>query len=227
MCEGVFGFLAVVNPREGHRNPTPTGWIVALATRDLLIVVLLVPSSWALPPGRATARRGYRCSVRQRRDPGYLLPMVGRACPCPCTCWRPIACSAHASSMLCLQPGPGAAFQSALLIVDPLDSIAIGVEPFEELLNNSPLDLLFGCSFAWPCSRGGAHDQVGADPHGSQKQTLTSHDRQRLLTVGRRRRESPSPRLGVSSESTVALCRGGRFRGPVADSEPGLSSAAV
>ena len=123
--------------------------------------------------------------------------------------------------------GPLAAFQSALLIVDPLASIAIGVEPFEELLNNSPLDLLFGCSFAWPCSRGGAHDQVGADPHGSQKQTLTSHDRQRLLTVGRRRRESPSPRLGVSSESTVALCRGGRFRGPVADSEPGLSSAAV
>src|ERR1035438_4962700 len=60
--------------------------------------------------------------------------------------------------------GPLAAFQSALLIVDPLASIAIGVEPFEELLNNSPLDLLFGCSFAWPCSRGGAHDQVGADP---------------------------------------------------------------
>jgi hypothetical protein len=123
--------------------------------------------------------------------------------------------------------GPLAAFQSALLIVDPLASIAIDVEPFEEQLDNSPLDLLFGCSFAWPCSRGGAHDQVGADPHGSQKQTLTSHDRQRLLTVGRRRRESPSPRLGVSSESTVALCRGDRFRGPVADSGPGLSSAAV
>jgi hypothetical protein len=92
--------------------------------------------------------------------------------------------------------GPLAAFQSALLIVDPLASIAIDVEPFEEQLDNSPLDLLFGCSLAWPCSRGGAHDQVGADPHGSQKQTLTSHDRQRLLTVGRRRRESPSPRFG-------------------------------
>jgi len=123
--------------------------------------------------------------------------------------------------------GPLDASQSALLIVDPLASIAIGVEPFEEQFNNSPLDLLFGCSFWWPCSRGGAHDQVGADPHGSQKQTLPSHDRQRLLTVGRHRRESPSPRSGVSSESTVALCRGDRFRGPVADSEPGLSSAAV
>lgn len=31
--------------QEGHRNPTLTGWIVALARRDLLIVLLLVLST--------------------------------------------------------------------------------------------------------------------------------------------------------------------------------------
>ena len=43
--------------------------------------------------------------------------------------------------------GPLAASQSALLIVDPLASIAIGIELFGEQLNNSPAAIVLQAAF--------------------------------------------------------------------------------
>src|SRR5271163_2501320 len=53
LCAGLIGFLAVARPREGHGHPTPMGWVVAVGSRTLVIVVLIIASRWGSPARRA------------------------------------------------------------------------------------------------------------------------------------------------------------------------------
>src|ERR1700728_2284251 len=53
LCAGLFGFLVVAHPQEGHRHPTAAGWIVAVGSRGLVVVVLLVLRRWGSPARRA------------------------------------------------------------------------------------------------------------------------------------------------------------------------------
>ena len=54
LCAGLVGFLVVGPPAGGTRPPTTGRWVVALCTRAMVIVVLLVaqPMGLAGPAGR-------------------------------------------------------------------------------------------------------------------------------------------------------------------------------
>jgi drug/metabolite transporter (DMT)-like permease len=146
LCAGLFGFLVAAHPREGHRHPTFLGWVVALGSRGAVIIVLLILSRWGSPARRA-ALLGASAALIWAIDAAFVKaatevlahdgwsglflhwPVYG------------VVVSGVLGTVLleaAFAAGPLAASQSALLIVDPLASIAIGVELFHEQLNNSP-----------------------------------------------------------------------------------------
>ncbi len=147
LCAGLIGFLVAAHPREGHNHPTLSGWIFALGSRGLLIGILLLLSRWGSPARRA-ALLGASAALVWAIDAAFVKaatevlahdgwsglflhwPVYG------------VVVSGVLGTVLleaAFAAGPLAASQSALLIVDPLASIAIGIELFGEQLNNSPL----------------------------------------------------------------------------------------
>ena len=82
--------------------------------------------------------------------------------------------------------GPLAASQSALLIVDPLASIAIGIELFGEQLNNSPVAIAFRWPSWSPCSPGWC-----CCPSGRRREMEVRAKRSPRLVTSERRRARP------------------------------------
>jgi drug/metabolite transporter (DMT)-like permease len=145
LCAGLFGFLLVAHPQEGHRHPTATGWVVAVGSRGVVVVVLVILSRWGSPPRRA-ALLGAAAALVWAIDAAFVKsatevlahdgwgalfvhwPLYG------------VVATGVAGTVLlesAFAVGPLAASQSALLIVDPLASIAIGIELFGEQLRSS------------------------------------------------------------------------------------------
>ena len=54
-------------PEEGHGRPTAAAWAVAIGSRGLVVVVLVVLSRWGSPPAGRPARRGGRPGMGRRR----------------------------------------------------------------------------------------------------------------------------------------------------------------
>jgi drug/metabolite transporter (DMT)-like permease len=155
LCAGLFGFLVVAHPQEGHRHPTLGGWIVAVGSRGLVIVVLLVLSRWGSPARRA-ALLGAAAALVWAIDAAVVKAATevlahhgwgGLFLHWPV--YGVVVTGVLGTVLLesAFAVGPLAASQSALLIVDPLASIAIGIELFGEQLRSSPgaiaLEVLF------------------------------------------------------------------------------------
>lgn len=157
LCAGLFGFLVVAHPEEGHGRPTAAAWAVALGSRGLVIVVLVVLSRWGSPARRA-AMLGAAAALVWAIDAAFVKAatevLAHEGWSGLFEHWQiyAVVASGVLGTVLleaAFAAGPLAASQSALLIVDPLASIAIGIELFGEQLRSSPaaivLQVLFLC----------------------------------------------------------------------------------
>jgi drug/metabolite transporter (DMT)-like permease len=146
LCAGLFGFLVVAHPQEGHGHPTAIGWVVAVGSRGVLIVILLILSRWGSPARRA-ALLGAAAALVWAIDAAVVKSATevlahhgwgGLFLHWPV--YGVVVTGVLGTVLLesAFAVGPLAASQSALLIVDPLASIAIGIELFGEQLRNSP-----------------------------------------------------------------------------------------
>jgi drug/metabolite transporter (DMT)-like permease len=155
LCAGLIGFLVAAHPQEGHGHPTPTGWIIALGSRILIILVLLLLSRWGSPARRA-ALLGAAAALVWAIDAAFVkaaTEVLARDGWSGLFVHWPVyavVVSGVVGTILlesAFAVGPLAASQSALLIVDPLASIAIGIELFGEQLNNSPVAIVLQVAF--------------------------------------------------------------------------------
>jgi drug/metabolite transporter (DMT)-like permease len=147
LCAGLVGFLVAAHPREGHGHPTLSGWIVALGSRGAVVVVLLVLSRWG-SPARKAALLGAAAALAWAIDAAFVKAATevlahhgwsGLLLHWPV--YGVVVSGVLGTVLLqaAFAAGPLSASQSALLIVDPLASIAIGIELFGEQLNSSPV----------------------------------------------------------------------------------------
>jgi drug/metabolite transporter (DMT)-like permease len=155
LCAGLFGFLVVARPQEGHGSPSATAWIVALTTRGAAIAVLVLLSRWGSPARRA-ALLGAAAGMVWAIDAAFVKAAtdtlaadgwIGMFAHWPVYA---VVGSGVAGTFLleaAFAAGPLAASQSTLLIVDPLASIAMGVELFGEQLASSPVAIAFEVVF--------------------------------------------------------------------------------
>jgi drug/metabolite transporter (DMT)-like permease len=155
LCAGLFGFLVAAHPREGHGHPTPLAWVVAVGSRALLVLVLYFLSRWGSPARRA-ALLGASAALVWAIDAAFVkeaTDVLARDGWVDLFLHWPIyavVVSGVAGTVLleaAFAAGPLAASQSALLIVDPLASIAIGIELFNEQLNSSAVAILLQVVF--------------------------------------------------------------------------------
>ena len=145
ICVGLAAFLLASQPSEGHRVATVGDWVWALSIRGAVIVLLLMLSRRGSPARRA-ALLGCAAALMWAIDAAFvkaatdLLSQSGWIALL--THWQLYAVVASGVlGTILLQAafaaGPLAASQPAILIVDPLASIALGIELFGEKLNTS------------------------------------------------------------------------------------------
>jgi drug/metabolite transporter (DMT)-like permease len=155
LCAGLFGFLVVAHPEEGHGRPTAAAWAVALGSRGLVVVALLVLSRWGSPARRA-ALLGAAAALVWAIDAAFVKAatevLAHKGWSGLFEHWPiyAVVASGVLGTVLleaAFAAGPLAASQSALLIVDPLASIAIGIELFGEQLRSSPLAIVLQILF--------------------------------------------------------------------------------
>ncbi len=142
---GLVGFLVVARPQEGHGTPTVQAWIVALSTRGAVIALLVVLSRRGSPARRA-ALLGASAGLVWAIDAAFVKAATvtlahdgwgGLFLHWPV--YAVVVTGVGGTFLLeaAFTAGPLSASQSALLIVDPLASIVIGIELFGERLANS------------------------------------------------------------------------------------------
>jgi drug/metabolite transporter (DMT)-like permease len=155
LCAGLFGFLVVAHPQEGHGRPTAGAWAVALGSRGLVVVILIVLSRWG-SPARKAALLGAAAALVWAIDAAFVKAATevlahhgwsGLFEHWPL--YAVVASGVLGTVLLeaAFAAGPLAASQSALLIVDPLASIAIGIELFGEQLRSSPVAIVLQILF--------------------------------------------------------------------------------
>jgi hypothetical protein len=146
ICLGLAGFLVAASPGEGSGIPDARQWLLAVGTRGLAVAVLLLLARRG-SPGRRAALFGAATAVVWSVDAAFVKQSVDvlahGGLPGLLTNWAFYAMVATGVlGTVLLQgayaAGPLAASQSALLIVDPLASIALGVELFHEQLRTGP-----------------------------------------------------------------------------------------
>jgi drug/metabolite transporter (DMT)-like permease len=146
LSAGLIGFLVVADPVEGTQSPTAGGWMVALGSVCAVIGALVVFSFWGSPARRA-ALLGASAALVWAVDAAFVKAATGvlahdgwSGLLVHWTLYAAIASGVIGTVLLefAFAAGPLAASQSALLIVDPLASIAIGIGLFGEKVNNAP-----------------------------------------------------------------------------------------
>jgi len=157
ICVGLAAFLVVAAPAEGTHVPSAGQWIRAVSTRGLMVVVLLLLSRYGSPARRA-ALFGAATAVVWSVDAAFVKQTVDvlarGGVPGLLTHWplyAMIATGVLGTVLLqgAYAVGPLASSQAALLIVDPLASITLGIELFGEQLNADPAYVLGAvCSLA-------------------------------------------------------------------------------
>jgi drug/metabolite transporter (DMT)-like permease len=155
LCAGLFGFLVVAHPQEGHRHPSAANWVLAVGSRGAVVLVLVIISRWGSPARRA-ALLGAAAALVWAIDAAFVKSATevlardgwgGLFLHWPL--YGVVATGVLGTVLLesAFAVGPLAASQSALLIVDPLASIAIGVELFGEQLRSSPVAIVLQAVF--------------------------------------------------------------------------------
>ena len=146
ICLGLAGFLVAAAPGEGSGTPDARQWLLAIGTRGLAAAVLLLLARRG-SPGLRAALFGAATAVVWSVDAAFVKQSVDELArgglPGLLTHWAVYAMIATgALGTVLLQgayaAGPLAASQSALLIIDPLASIALGAELFHEQLRTGP-----------------------------------------------------------------------------------------
>ncbi len=146
LCVGLGGFLFAAHPREGIGRPTFGGWAVALSSRGLLIVILVILARWG-SPARKAALLGASAGLMWAIDAAVVktaTEILGHEGIVRLFLHWPVygvVITGVLGTVLleaAFAAGPLSASQSTLLIVDPLASIAMGIELFHEKLNSSP-----------------------------------------------------------------------------------------
>ncbi len=146
LCAGLGGFLVAAHPREGIGRPALSDWAVALSTRGVLIVALVLLARYG-SPARKAALLGAAAGLMWAIDAAVVksaTEILGHEGIVHLFLHWPVygvVITGVLGTILleaAFAAGPLAASQSTLLIVDPLASIAIGVELFQEKLNHSP-----------------------------------------------------------------------------------------
>jgi drug/metabolite transporter (DMT)-like permease len=147
ICVGLATFLVMASPSEGTHVPNAGQWIVAVSTRGLIVVALLLLSRYGSPARRA-ALFGAATAVVWSVDAAFVKQAVdvlahsgllGLFVHWPL--YAMIATGVLGTILLqgAYAVGPLAASQSTMLIVDPLVSIVLGIELFHEQLRTGPL----------------------------------------------------------------------------------------
>jgi drug/metabolite transporter (DMT)-like permease len=143
ICLGLAAFLVLASPTEGTHVPNAGQWTLAVSTRALAVLVLLALSRYGSPARRA-ALFGAATAVVWSVDAAFVKEAVDTLArgglPGLLMHWplyAMIATGVLGTVLLqgAYAVGPLAASQAALLIVDPLVSIALGIELFGEQLN--------------------------------------------------------------------------------------------
>jgi len=143
ICLGLAAFLILASPSEGTDVPGAGQWMLAVGTRGLAVLVLLLLSRYGSAARRA-ALFGAATAVVWSVDAAFVKQAVDTLAhgglPGLLTHWplyAMIATGVFGTVLLqgAYAVGPLAASQATLLIVDPLASIALGIELFHEQLN--------------------------------------------------------------------------------------------
>jgi drug/metabolite transporter (DMT)-like permease len=146
ICLGLAAFLLVASPDEGTAVPNARQWMLAVGTRGLAVVALLLFSRYGSPARRA-ALFGAATAVVWSVDAAFVKQTVDVLAHSGAlgllTHWplyAMIATGVLGTVLLqgAYAVGPLAASQATLLIVDPLVSIALGIELFGEQLRTGP-----------------------------------------------------------------------------------------
>jgi drug/metabolite transporter (DMT)-like permease len=146
ICLGLAAFLVVASPGDGTHVPDARQWMLAVGTRGLAVLALLLLARSGSPARRA-ALYGAATAVVWSVDAAFVkqtvdvlahggLPAVFMHWPL----YAMIATGVLGTALLqgAYAAGPLAASQAALLIIDPLVSITLGVELFHEQLSSDP-----------------------------------------------------------------------------------------
>lgn len=150
LCVGLGGFLLVADPQEGHGHPTARGWVVAVGSRGVVIALLVVLGRRGSPARRA-ALLGAAAALVWAIDAAFVKAATevlahhgwsGLFIHWPV--YGVVVTGVLGTVLLesAFTVGPLAASQSALLIVDPLASIALGIELFGEQLRDAPVAIV-------------------------------------------------------------------------------------
>ena len=167
-------------PREGIGRPSFAGWAFALVTRGLLILVLVILAGWGSPARRA-ALLGASAGLMWAIDAAVVktaTEMLGHEGIVRLFLHWPVygvVVTGVLGTVLleaAFTAGPLSASQSTLLIVDPLASIAIGIELFHEKLNNSPGAIAAQVSFCGHVRRRRPALGLGTALHGGTGPTI-------------------------------------------------------
>jgi drug/metabolite transporter (DMT)-like permease len=146
ICLGLAAFLVAASPGEGTGVPDARQWLLAVGTRGLAVAVLLLLARRGSPALRA-ALFGAATAIVWSVDAAFVKQSVDvlahGGLPGLLTHW---ACYAMITTGLlgtvllqgAYAAGPLAASSAAMLIIDPLASIALGAELFGEQLRTSP-----------------------------------------------------------------------------------------
>jgi uncharacterized membrane protein len=140
ICIGLAAFLVVALPSDGNHTPTARQWIVAVITRGATVAVLLFFSRFGSPARRA-ALFGAATAIVWSLDAAFVKEtvdqlahsgLIGLLFHWPL--YAMVATGVMGTILLqgAFRVGPLAASQATLLILDPLASIALGIELFHE-----------------------------------------------------------------------------------------------
>ncbi len=146
ICVGLAAFLVVASPAQGMHDADAGGWIAAVSIWALAVLVLLLLARRGSPARRA-ALFGAATAVVWSVDAAFVkqaVDVLAHSGPLGLLTGWPlyavIATGVLGTVLLqaAYAAGPLAASQATLLVVDPLASIALGVELFHEHLNAGP-----------------------------------------------------------------------------------------
>jgi len=224
ICMGLATFLVVASPSEGTHVPNAGQWILAVSTRGLAVLVLLLLSRYASATRRA-ALFGATTAVVWSMDAAFVKQTVDMLAHSGVlgllTHWplyAMVATGVLGTVLLqgAYMAGPLAASQATMLIVDPLASITLGIELFGEQLRTGP-GYMFGAVVSLAVLGAGVVMlSIWAPP------VMTAEDLARLPgrdhATGHRRadpqargtgleRAGPRPRLGSSRDGTRRRAR--------------------
>ena len=154
ICVGLAAFLLAASPDEGHRVATAGDWLWALLTRGAVIVILVLLGRSGSPTRRA-ALLGCAAALMWAIDAAFvkaatdLLSQSGWVALLVNWQLYAVVVSGVLGTLLlqaAFAAGPLAVSQPAILIIDPLASIALGIELFGERLRTSAPALIVSVS---------------------------------------------------------------------------------